>query len=247
MRTSSKIIQTTVVLLVLATSAMCQNSWDLNANYSATSNPNGAWSYGGKSSMTATAIDVFPDRWGSCGWYYGNQAGSPSIECGPQMWAQNNGNGYPCFRWTCPMSGEYSIAGAFVANDSRGVDNSVYVVTNGSVMYSGLINTYPQSVGFTNEFVSLKQGNTVDFTLAWDGGVNEQYGWTIVDAVITQVIGPPWSATANAQIVNGFVVGATVTFEGYGYTNTPLVRFIGGGGSGASATAVEYQRDRHYP
>ncbi|MGO8697372.1 MAG: LamG domain-containing protein [Limisphaerales bacterium] len=48
----------------------------------------------------------------------------------------------------------------------------------------------------------------------------------------------PYPATATATVVNGFVVGATVTDGGCGYTNVPLVSFIGGGGSGAAATAV---------
>ena len=48
----------------------------------------------------------------------------------------------------------------------------------------------------------------------------------------------PRAATASATVVNGFVVGATITDGGYGYTNTPAVRIIGGGGSGAQAVAV---------
>jgi len=47
-----------------------------------------------------------------------------------------------------------------------------------------------------------------------------------------------YDATATATLVNDFVVGANITDGGYGYTNTPLVRFIGGGGSGAQAVAV---------
>ena len=48
----------------------------------------------------------------------------------------------------------------------------------------------------------------------------------------------PRTATATATVVNGFVVGATITDGGYGYTNTPIVKIIGGGGSGAQAVAV---------
>ena len=48
----------------------------------------------------------------------------------------------------------------------------------------------------------------------------------------------PRAATASATVVNGFVVGATIIDGGYGYTNTPAVRFIGEGGSGAQAVAV---------
>ncbi len=46
------------------------------------------------------------------------------------------------------------------------------------------------------------------------------------------------TAIATASVVNGFVVGVTITDGGYGYTNTPDVRIIGGGGSGAEAVAV---------
>jgi len=49
---------------------------------------------------------------------------------------------------------------------------------------------------------------------------------------------PPRTATATATVVNDFVVGATITDSGWGYTNTPTVRIIGGGGSGAQAVAV---------
>jgi hypothetical protein len=49
---------------------------------------------------------------------------------------------------------------------------------------------------------------------------------------------PLHGATATPTLANNFVVGATVTDGGYGYTNTPLVRIIGGGGSGAQAVAV---------
>jgi hypothetical protein len=46
------------------------------------------------------------------------------------------------------------------------------------------------------------------------------------------------AATATASLDNGFVVDATVTDSGCGYTNTPAVRIIGGGGTGAQAVAV---------
>jgi hypothetical protein len=45
-------------------------------------------------------------------------------------------------------------------------------------------------------------------------------------------------ATGTAYLVNGFVVSVQINNGGYGYTNTPLVRFFGGGGSGASGVAV---------
>lgn len=46
------------------------------------------------------------------------------------------------------------------------------------------------------------------------------------------------AAKVIAQVVNGFVVGASVTDSGCGYSNPPLVTIHGGGGQGATATAV---------
>ena len=48
----------------------------------------------------------------------------------------------------------------------------------------------------------------------------------------------PHGAAATPELVNGFVVGATITDSGCGYTNTPPVLIQGGGGTGATATAV---------
>ena len=42
-----------------------------------------------------------------------------------------------------------------------------------------------------------------------------------------------------AAVTNGFVMNdVNLTDGGYGHTNTPLVRFVGGGGSGAQGSAV---------
>ena len=48
----------------------------------------------------------------------------------------------------------------------------------------------------------------------------------------------PHKATATATLYNWFLVDATITDGGCGYTNPPAVLIQGGGGSGAAATAV---------
>ena len=50
----------------------------------------------------------------------------------------------------------------------------------------------------------------------------------------------PRIATATAQVVNGFVVGATIKDGGYGYVENPTVTIAGGGGTGAKATATQF-------
>ena len=48
----------------------------------------------------------------------------------------------------------------------------------------------------------------------------------------------PQQAYATAQMVSGFVVGATVTSGGSGYGSNVVVSIVGGGGSGATASAT---------
>jgi hypothetical protein len=47
----------------------------------------------------------------------------------------------------------------------------------------------------------------------------------------------PRIAMANADILNTFLVGATVADGGYGYTQPPAVKVVGGGGHGAEVMA----------
>jgi hypothetical protein len=57
-------------------------------------------------------------------------------------------------------------------------------------------------------------------------------------SVVALLVIRPYAATATATVVNGFLVGATLSDQGWGYTNAPSVMIIGGGGSGAQAVAV---------
>jgi hypothetical protein len=109
---------------------------------------------------------------------------------------------------------------------------TVYILTNGVVAYQNSLVTYSQTFSTTNLF-SLKGGNTIDFVLANNSGVANN--WTGVSVIIDL---DPHAATAIPSIVNDFVVGASVIDNGFGYTNTPAVRFIGGSGTGAQATTV---------
>ena len=63
-------------------------------------------------------------------------------------------------------------------------------------------------------------------------------GWGPTFGGAPAVLRTPKAATAAATVVNGFLVGASISDPGLGYTNTPIVRVIGGNGTGAQAVAV---------
>jgi hypothetical protein len=63
-------------------------------------------------------------------------------------------------------------------------------------------------------------------------------GTDAVHAGVCGAVLPARAATAQAVVMNGFLIDASVTDGGYSYTNKPTVRIFGGGGSGAQAQAV---------
>lgn len=153
------------------------------------------------------------------------------------MWNAANRDGYCTVRWTCPAPGRYVINGQFYAADSRGIDSYVYLVINKSIRFSDRIQSYPQSAPFPEGGHSLSEGDFVDFVIVWGGtgkpGTSSVTG--LVGAITRDEA--PATALATANVVNGFVVGTVITDTGLGYTNSPKVRFIGGGGSGAQGQA----------
>ena len=68
-----------------------------------------------------------------------------------------------------------------------------------------------------------------------DGEVKALYDYESIPQSLN-----PRTATVTAQVVNGFMVGATITDGGYGYVSNPVVAIIGGGGTGAKATATQF-------
>lgn len=82
--------------------------------------------------------------------------------------------------------------------------------------------------GFTTSYSGSLASTPLSGTLAVADGT---YNWNIVDG------NPGQQATATAQLVNGFVIGITVSDGGEGYTTEPVVT-INGNGTGATATAV---------
>ncbi|MFI5366276.1 MAG: hypothetical protein ACHQ4J_11690, partial [Candidatus Binatia bacterium] len=161
-------------------------TWDAGADYSASSNPNGAWSYGRKFSVEGGSFDLMTVQWGASGWYLGNvNPGDPSIQAGPILWARDNGNGLPVVRWTAPQTGLYSVTGNFVGADSRGVDSWVYAVVNESTQFTDRVTGYQTEKPFDLGKQSLNAGDHIDFIVQWTGVVFSGYGWTQLDALIS--------------------------------------------------------------
>lgn len=166
--------------------------WNLTADYSTTTNPNGPWSYDRKWSANATAADPMTVQWGSAGWYLGNFGhGGPSIQGYVLLWAKNNSNGLPTVRWTAPNDGFYDIDGVFTGADDRGVDSYVYTVIDGATLFTDRLTAYLDTATFSLDNIYLHTGSTVDFVQAWAGGVSSEASWVRADATIAYGSGIP--------------------------------------------------------
>jgi hypothetical protein len=92
--------------------------------------------------------------------------------------------------------------------------------------------------GATGNTLNLTGVTTTNAGL-YDVIVGDNLGGRVAssNAVLTVIL-PPQMGTATAQVGDGYVVNASLTGGGGGYTNAPVVRLIGGGGSGAGARAT---------
>jgi len=220
-----------LALLMAATALMAfanlghSQTWNSNSQWSPTSNPNGAWSYGRRLSVTGDGFDLMPSHC-DCGggpfWLLCPTCYWPSIQGsdfgvnpfgvnGPALWAYDNSSGYPVVRWTCPTSGTYTVACSFNGVDPRGVNVQAWIVTGGSPEYSVSI----QGGGFTSHTntQSLQAGAYLDFVVAWNGGTPAAYNWTEVDATIT-FQGPLLSQVTSA-CDGSPIAGASVQIGSY--------------------------------
>jgi hypothetical protein len=130
---------------------------------------------------------------------------------------------YPPYVMWC-TSVSYSIADGLTATNGIGVTNSDPLFVN------------PAAGDFSTATNSPAR-NAGDPSLANNpDGTRSDIGWRPDRFFGASPSAHPAHGTATLSGV--FVVGVSITDGGYGYTNTPLVRLIGGGGSGAEAVAV---------
>ena len=238
---------------------------DVERDFSIAANPNGVWSYGWKSNLTEgfTLLPV-PRSYSNGGvpfedWVLANNQhpavfhnastnltynGGEGDFLPGAIWMSPGFTGWPqnfcVVRFTVPSqgNGRYRLesAGESRLSGSSSKDSDYHVVVNGIEVF-GIFLPPNARTGYTNEFL-LNPGDTVDF-MTGRGADGDEYGsgLRLKATLSTPPFCTPHKAKATAQLVNGFVVGATITDSGCGYTNAPVVMVEGGGGSGAIARA----------
>lgn len=194
------------------------------------------------SQTTAYAVCVGYDTGGAGDGYAMGISGGEGV---------GGGTGQPGNRLWAFFPGVGFISGGFVFSSTNQWTQVVMLRSSGTLMF------YVNGDFITNSFPTLEPGQTVveptSFEIGsggsarfFSGAINDVriYNRPLSASEVQQLhtyeaqACIPYSAAATATVTNGFVIGATVTDGGCGYTNIPLVQIVGGGGSGAAATAL---------
>ncbi len=202
---------------VVPSNAVVVGTYDLAADFSTATNPNGAWSYGYSTTLGGALVlhastSPHPAYSTISNWHtdlgYGvpvilrnSTAGTVTNDTGtivlnPGQLASHPGTSgeFSIVRFTAPTAGLFNVTGAFQGADLFGATTDVHILLNGSSVLAGNVTGFGVGSGPAfNTNLSLASGDRLDFVVGWGNG---DFTWdsTAVSAVITQVPEPGTAA-----------------------------------------------------
>jgi hypothetical protein len=200
MKTQKTIICATLILLsILAGMSSLATTFDVAADFSATNNPNGVWSYGWSSTLTSV-LNLYPNNFSDRGldvWadpehipdsmvlnpphVVHNGTGSAitysTVTWQPGQLSLHPGkNGeYSHARWTAPNAGSFDIAAVFTGIDFiGGTTTDVHVLYNNTSLFEeSVISSGDASSKSFSTTISVGMGDIIDFAVGY--GSNQTY------------------------------------------------------------------------
>jgi hypothetical protein len=206
-------------------------SWDAADDFSATSNPNGAWSYGwsvsrgsafnvdtvattvsGLNVWTNSSTQIEPDVAfnGTSGTI--NSSGTNPIPAGSLAFHPGPSGENAIVRWTAPSTGSYDIAATFTGRDNFGpTTTDVAVLSNGTQLWAGEVSAYLATQSIPAARLNLNAGDTIDFTVGYGIDGTYSYDTTGLSAGISLVdTTPPVVSIATPVQGATYTLGQTV-------------------------------------
>src|SRR5258708_1638388 len=190
-----------------ATGAAAQaTSWAAAGDFSAASNPNGAWSYGWSASRgsafnldtvatTVSGVNVWnysatqvePDVFFNGTSNTINPSGTNPIPAGTLAFHPGPIGQNAIVRWTAPSTGAYAIAATFTGRDFVGpTTTDVAVLSNEGLLWSGEVTGYLAMQSYAASRLDLIAGDTLDFTVGFGTDATYSYDSTGLIADISQ-------------------------------------------------------------
>jgi hypothetical protein len=198
------------MVICLASNLCFAQTFDAAADFSATNNPNGVWSYGWSSTLTSN-LNLYNenknviglDLWDTENSYWN----APNIIHNPTAniiadvgngiaWQPGQLSLHPGFegvyshaRWTAPFAGTFDIAATFIGMDMDGTTTDVHVLYNGASLSDNWLNGYGATASYSNT-ISVGMGDTIDFAVGYGSNYHLLDDTTGLSATISGVPEP---------------------------------------------------------
>lgn len=224
-----------IVSSVLASSARADQMFNAAGDFSATSNPNGVWSYGQSATLTS-AFQIYtqhgPDNAdpipGLNAWFGTSAYSVPAVlynptssvivhdsitvQPGELFFHPGQADQFSVVRFTAPDTGTYSLSSAFSPVDSMATTD-VHVLLDNASIFDGLVNHSPTSFATV---LSLTAGDVLEFKVGYGANGNYSNDSTGLDVRLTEATATPVPSSlamlAGAAVIAG--IGAIVRRRG---------------------------------
>jgi hypothetical protein len=208
----------TLLCLVAVAVPKSASAYSAAGDFSISSNPNGAWSYGWSMSLgsafnldttnTANYNGLGVDGWLSPGGLpyilYNNTTNTvvnqnSTYQPGQLILQPDTTNDYGIVRWTAPSSGLYNITATFSGVSSLGDSVDVHILDNGSSIFDSTVTGSPSPTSYSG-IQNLAAGATIDFAVG-NGGNGPNEDNTALSATIQSVPEPSTVALTTVGLL----------------------------------------------
>lgn len=226
--------------------ASAQSTFNLAADFSASQNPNGAWSFGWMSPSNSV-FNLYPTHVAAYGlalneWRgpFSNDNGSapPDVICNPTdapitvsdtTWLPHQITFHPgqqgersVIRWTSPFDGPASLAAAFEGR-SGFATSGVEIYQNSTLLFSGVVtgSGAASQISFATNLV-VQVADTIDFRVTYGNG-DWASDTTQIGVVIAPAPQPQPSLTLSTPSSNSARLAWSVNAPGYVLESSPVL------------------------
>ena len=210
------------------------------ADFSATTNPTGVWSYGYSVTLGSPFIlFTTPVSLGGIpGWNHDLGSGDPVVLCNntsaeinyasltlePGELSLHPGpdDEICLLRYTATVSGQHHVSGSFYGGDHGGTTTDVHLLVNGTSVFDGEVSGYgPGSGPGFDQTVLLNAGDTLDFAVGYGANGNYFSDTTVVAAEVTSTPTVDLSVKGDGVAMEGGAQGVVIATRS-GDTAQPL-------------------------
>jgi len=209
-------------LVLLAARPAATQTYDAAGGFSATSNPNGVWSYGYENTLGGP-LNLYTAQFNPtaniAGWNYNIASDVPLVmknfgttadsladvvlQTGQLLFHPGPQDQFSVVRFTAAQVGVFSLASGFVPVTTDGTTTDVHVLENGLSLFDGNVRgayNNPNGASYSNGALVLKAGDTVDFAVGYGADGNYGSDSTGLSATLTGAPAPVPEASTTVSL-----------------------------------------------